>query len=1072
MHSKKISNLAFIRSIHKLKTTRLVMFIKNHFTKISRFAIAIAAGVYLTNQSHGKVLSTPKYIPINNKTSQEKPKIKQFKDVGNWQKLSADKLKQFKVKGSQKLEFSNKYIFNDNTDSILWKCDINDSLTIPMDLKKISSLQFFMALLVEDGGFRKFKLEFLDDKESTRFSYNIYSSRRFWNHTQFRASYSYSGALSSTYNLQNKSAENFPKNIKKLRITALNRGKNVYIGCLSIIKNPKLGAGKKSKDFRMDTGSDGSEKKLKIKLPSDKQLPPVTQKDIADINKVEKRLDLLMNANVPTSKANGMTEADFKKINTRYNKLKLTRTPWAMNGVNVTIIPNYSSYQSAENDFAILLKDVAAAYWQSNDETQRKKLEDMFIMMFDYHWYIGGMPDSWSGSGLEYVASLYSMRKILYKYNRLTNAVVRNMAKRLSFNRMYLNYSYYLSHRKTFTRNERGEDIDYTRMRLLDYPMYTLLFKSEKAKVYHLKKFTTWLNNIVFRYSPGASDGFKPDGSGFHHLGFINGYASPAIEISSKILWILSKTKFAVSPYSHNLVRSMGIKHDFYNKYTAHPPTLSGKGFNPKRYGGSGISVHDNLAFIALAGTPTRSAAIDKKALALYLRQCQDLKNITGKKSFKNDRIHTLAEQAANDNNITAAETEQQGHLAMNWGAAAIHRYKNWLAVLKLHSKFQYEAESFNYSTFLGYGTLLLFRDTWKRNGAIKLTYDIGNPGWDWRLMPGTTTVKWDDWAKVKKKDYKRYRAPHTYAGGVEAGSYGVSAIDIYGSKTQGLETFRAKKSYFFLNEKIVCLGTGINNKIKDAQTVTTIFQDTVTTKSQLQIDNKEQKGDMSEKIITKAKKDAVTLLDEQKNGYYIFPKQLLVYKRGKQKSPNADAKSESSGNYAIAYFNHGKSPRNRSYSYIMLPFSSKETLEDFNKKMATKKQPIKVLANNNSVQAVYDTVNNVVALSVWKPSSALNIANVSAISSKCTLLMKKDSANNCYKLAIAYPDLQLKNQNRVGDSDWGYSLPKVITIILKGSYRTNNVPKGVKIVTKGSKTMIKILLQSGITKRVTLLKN
>ncbi len=1049
------------------------MFIKNYFTRISKFALAITASAYLTNSLQSKTLITPKYVSINEKSkSQESPKIKQFKDINSWQKFSKDNLKQFKVKGSQKLQFSNKYIFNDNTDSILWKCKANDSLTIPMDLNKVRTVQFFMALLVEGGEFRKFKIEFLDDKNSPRFSYNFSSGRRFWNHTQFRVNYGYNGALTATYNLQNKSAPNFPKNIKQMRITALSKGKDVYIGCISILKNPKLGSGRKSKDFRMDTGSDGSEKKLKIRLPSEKKFPAATQQDIIDINKVEKRLDLLMNANVPVTEATGIKDTDLKKISDRYNKLKLIRTPWAMNGVNVTIIPNYSSWQSAENDFAILLKDVAATYWKSNDEKQRKKLENMFIMMFDYHWYVGGMPDSWSGSGLEYVASLYSMRKILYKNNRLTNAVVRNMAKRLSFNRMYLNYSYYLSHRKTFTRDERGEDIDYTRMRLLDYPMYTLLFKSQKAKVYHLKKFKTWLNNIVFRYSPGANDGFKPDGSGYHHWGFINQYAGGGIRVSSKILWILSKTEFAVSPYSHNLIRSMIIKQDFYNKYTAHPPTLSGKGFDPKRYGGSGTSYQNNLALIALSGTPTRSSAIDKKALALYLRQCQDSKRITGKESFKKNRIHLLAIKAATNNNIAAAETEQQGHLAMNWGAAAIHRHKNWMAVLKLHSKFQYEAESFNYSTFLGYGTLLLLRDTWKRNGAIKLTYDLGESGWDWRLMPGTTTIKWEDWDKVKKKDYKRYRAPHTYAGGVEAGNYGVSAIDIYGSKSQGLESFRAKKSYFFLNDKIVCLGTDINNKIKDAQTVTTIFQDRVATKTLLRVDDKEQKGDVSEKTINKAKKEAVTLLDEQKNGYYIFPKQLLIYKRGKQTSPNASAKGKSSGNYAVAYFNHGKSPRRRSYSYIMLPFVSEKILQDFSKQMATKKQPIKILANNSRVQAVYDTVDKVVALSIWQPSNSLKIANISAVSSKCTLLMKKDSINNSYKLAVAYPDLQLKNHNRVGDSDWGYSLPKIINIVLRGSYRAKRMQKGVKIATKGSKTMIKILLHSGITKRITLIKN
>ncbi|UDQ97647.1 chondroitinase family polysaccharide lyase [Lentisphaerota bacterium WC36G] len=986
------------------------------FTFFRKNISVVSLALMLTGSAKLNASFAPRYMPINEQSKKHtKVQLTELSKAKNWQKFSNRDLKKFKTSTKSRLVLSNKYIFNDNIDSILWKCKVNDSLTIPMNLGKIRMLQFFLALLVDGGEVRKFRIEFLNDKKNTLLSYQFTSSRRYWNHTQFRADFRYK-TLTHTYNLWNKSRNELINGTTHLRITALNGSKDVYIGCISYIKNPKLGGGKKSKDFRMDTASDGSDKKLRIKMPKSTLLPAPNTKDLADIAKVEQRLDLLLNANISVSEATGLDAKKFKSISERYKKLKITRTPWAMNGINVTIIPNYSSWQSPENDFAILLHDIANAYWLSNDIKQRNKLENMFIMMFDYHWYIGGMPDSWSGSGDRYVSSLFSMRKVLYNHKRLTNAVVKNMASRLSFNRMYLNYSYYLSGRKGYERNHRGEDIDYMRMRLLDYPMYTLLFPSKREKVFHLKKFTRWLNNIVFRYSPGAADGFKPDGAGYHHLGFLDHYAKSAIEISAKIVWILSQTEFAINPYSHNLIRSVVFKHDFYNKLTMHPPTLSGKGFDPKRYGGSGTNLGDKLAYMALAGTIDRKSKIDREALRLYLLQCERLTKKANKTLVKNKNIYNLAIKEAEKNNVQAATSEQQGHLAMNWGAAAIQRHQNWLGVLKLHSKFQYEAESFNYSTYLGYGTLLFFRDTLLRSGAIKLKYDIGEPGWDWRFMPGTTTVAWDHWEKVKKKDYKRYRAPHTYAGGVELGSFGVSAIDIHGSKAQGLASFRAKKSYFFLNDKVVCLGIDIKNKLKDGETVTTIFQDYLHGSDAIYLNNNKisTKTNSGANLVPEIKNAAVSIFDSE-HGYYIFDKQRLYFKRGHQKSPNANGKKESTGNYATAYFNHGTAPNKARYSYIILPYSTPEKTAEFAKKMSAKNASVKIITNSSSVQAVYDSRNKALAISAWRDLPKINLGNVIAISSKCTLIIKKNSEKNQLDVAIAYPDLQLKKPYSLG---------------------------------------------------------
>ena len=1021
------------------------------------FAFFIFASSAFINSSVGK--TTPEYPEISDKkSSKSKPKITPFDKVKKWHILDPKILRSIHV-NKGKLAFSNKYIFSDDK-SILWKkAKPGDYITFDTNLHRIYSLQFNLALLDDKGKVRKFKLEFLDSTNNPIFSYTFKTRRKWWNHTQFRAVLNKNNWISQTYNLWEKNCNLITRATRKCKLTVLNGTGDIYIGAIAVLPNYKTIHGRKSKNYRMDTGADGTVKETQIPAFKAK---PASAKYNSDIKKIARRLDKICAVNTQINKAPGLSKKDYESICKRYAKHNLKRTRWAMTGENVTIIPNYTSWASRESDWACLFNDIAKGYWKSKSRAQRKELEKMFLMMFDYHWYLGGMPDAWHGSGHLYVESLFTMRKFLQRKKRLTQAVMDNLAMRLELGKMYHEVG----------RRYKGLDIDYLRMRLLDYPMFIVMLPEMKDRVHHMKQFKKWLDDIVFRYSPGVEDGFKPDGTTYHHWGFLDCYGKTAVNASAQAVWLLSKTKFAVKKRSHKLVRNLVFKREFYNPFMIHPPNLSGKFFNPKRYGGAGDYLGTQLGYLALAGMPGGKKSIDKEALSLYLYNLDQFKKRLNIPYRTNKYILQEATKLAKRFRIKPAKFPT-GHLSMNWGAAAIHRINNWAAILKLHCRYQYEAESFDFSTFLGYGSLLFFNDTWKRYDSLKLKYDMGNPGWDWRLLPGTTTVTWP-FDKVKKKDYKRYYADQTFCGGVEQNGNGISAIKIIGSKKQGLGSFRAQKCYFFLGDKIICLGNSISNNISDANTVTTLFQSNIDKNSVVNISDKKYSANLPEKKLKSY--SSTYIIDPHGHGYYIFPDQNYRLKMGNQSAPDPTGKKTVKGDFAYAYIDHGKASKtgplkNKSYQYIIFPYSNAKTVAQFSQKMASKKAPIKILSNSKKLSAVYSKTDKLYGLVCWLPleeKSLTQIPVIKSVNSPCTILMKMKTKSKI-NLSIAFPDLNLKPLK--GKISWGYSIPKLITIKLNGKFKLHKPTKRQSSKIVGNQTIITIKCSSGIKHDLKLTK-
>jgi chondroitin AC lyase len=129
----------------------------------------------------------------------------------------------------------------------------------------------------------------------------------------------------------------------------------------------------------------------------------------------------------------------------------------------------------------------------------------------------------------------------------------------------------------------------------------------------------------------------------------------------------------------------------------------------------------------------------------------------------------------------------------------SVHRRPGWYASVKMSSTRVIGAETCNSENMLGLhlGDGVTY---FLRTGD---EYEDLFPVWDWRRLPGTT-CRQDQDSLVPSS--KACRGRSEFVGGVTNGTVGVAALEYIRA---GL---RARKTWFFLDEAVICLGAGIDS--------------------------------------------------------------------------------------------------------------------------------------------------------------------------------------------------------------------------------------------------------------------
>lgn len=267
-------------------------------------------------------------------------------------------------------------------------------------------------------------------------------------------------------------------------------------------------------------------------------------------------------------------------------------------------------------------------------------------------------------------------------------------------------------------------------------------------------------------------------------------------------------------------------------------------------------------------------------------------------------------------------------------------------------------------------------------------------PVWNWNRIPGVTAPQLDtiprtviDW---------QTKGTSVFAGGVSDSLYGVSVysyLDTYADINTA-----AKKSWFFFDDEIICLGAGINS---------TAGVPVCTTINQCLLSKKEV-------ILSQSKKHSVVkegdfVYDSPEwvlhNGIgYVFPAggNLFLSKKmqtGSWYSINhTESKNEQQQEVFTLGFNHGCNPRNATYAYIVVPgIHSARKMNNY------RKSPVEILANTDSMQIVRHTKLGIWQMVFYKEGTFRSGELSVSVDKACALMIKDGHCGNA-ELHIADP--------------------------------------------------------------------
>lgn len=587
-----------------------------------------------------------------------------------------------------------------------------------------------------------------------------------------------------------------------------------------------------------------------------------------------------------------------------------------------------------------------------------------------------------------------------------------------------------------------GGNMDYWIADSQNHLISILIGDDDARQAAMLKKYIEWVEESVCPVQYDSRDGFKPDGSLYHHWMHYAGYGLPALNLISFAVPLLDKTPFEYTPKTYEVFKNafMMTRIWAYPQYGAvacgrHPlgGTWDGK---------------DRIKEMALSRPGTDEA--DKELASVYLRLA-DLGKDDAEKIFLKK---------------IKPEPQPSGYWSMNHASAGIFHTGNYAVHFKgwasTDSYMVWDEETYatdnRFGRYLSHGTIEIFKyhDTYLSGFQCN--------GWNWSMIPGTTSLLLPfDVLEGGKMDYPPkipQKAPFSGSCHLD-NKAGVFAFQLDYDKSTNTQSLAMKKSSFaFESGIIVCLGSGISNSSEKYETITTLFQNGIPSTDTPISFNKAWINEFPyEKEI--ASPSGTELIDAFGSCYriiFVSPDTKLILKRSLQESLHDKNKTQTKGNFATAWLSHGKSPKESSYHYAIIPGGKKDSFKAFSEPDT---MPYTVLQHDKSAHAVIDIATKTLGCVVYEPEGALNVSNIVKTSKPCLIMMRPSADKRSFRMGIADPDLNYKEKS-----------PTVIKIELKGKWRIPALEKNVKVEQiSGDTTIIAVTCDHGIPVNFDLIK-
>ena len=447
--------------------------------------------------------------------------------------------------------------------------------------------------------------------------------------------------------------------------------------------------------------------------------------------------------------------------------------------------------------------------------------------------------------------------------------------------------------------------------------------------------------------------------------------------------------------------------------------------------------------------------------------------------------FYNRAYSVNSDFNYSTETPFEEGFIQLNHASAGVFREDNWIAVNKGLTNGMWGTEAYHsnnrYGRYQSYGALEIIYP-----GSIQSGNGYNVSTWDWNYNPGATVIRlpWDklhgEYARNDETQQKDFVGSLTFLKKEDEflketyGTFGMFAMDFQEKENQGFSTkygpnthnstFKFKKSNFFFDDIIVCLGSGISNDDPSNKTITTLYQ---------RMDN-----NTSTPIVNGYVQDAIGevsfyggknnwLISNYNTGFYVLSgKHGVNIIHEDQKTPNHNNRwpaSLSSGTYYKAYIDHGTKPSDKSYEYIIMPNTTEAEMQQLDTKVTTNK-PYKVHSKDSNSHVIEHTEKGIFGYAVFGSLSDLNIGYVKAINRPCLLMSQFENSSSKLKLAIVSPDLGFDSRS------YDPSFPRYVNVTINGEWNLLSSHPGAKLVsTNETETLLSFTLVDGLSIEVDL---
>ena len=565
---------------------------------------------------------------------------------------------------------------------------------------------------------------------------------------------------------------------------------------------------------------------------------------------------------------------------------------------------------------------------------------------------------------------------------------------------------------------------------------------------------------VCTRYNVGNKDILKPDGTGFHHNAHYNGYMysyrtwveyfyrfkGTSLKIDNKsyerlknaIVTIYMTAVCSDSDKNRIYANSMAGRHPFYNIEVPFTQKL----------------------FEQLIEIGSDVMGTDDMDLAAYYNYF-----------FKTNKYNVPAKDA-------------NGFYQYNYSAAGVYRQPGWVAVMRCPTAMLWTGEIYNktnrFGRYQGHGTLEVLYEGGLEPTGYPSKYENKGAGWDWNMMPGSTTVHYTDWAEMMpyKNDKDRFdqKAKTTnFAGAVSNKAYGLYAAAFDQGENWGSQRFVPTnltfcKSVLAIDGMLFSIGNGISAKGTYADnmiTATNLFQTIISKNYNKLVVNGKTMGNGEKMRIPSA--EALTVINPVSTGYFVpagHDEINIVY--DKQQTPSSEglAAKPATEVAAKAYINHGVKPEKKSYSFIVVPAANEAKMKDVADKQ-TKGELFSIVEMQDSLHVIKYAPKNVLAYSFFTPAKNLSVGEVVSSATELLLIEEKDAEGNL-SLAISNPNLRPK---MIDNKNWRET-PTPAFIELKGTWQAEGNIPGVFLKTmENGNTELSCLLRNGMPVYVNLKK-